>query len=257
MDNFVSMNIAVRPNNSDNAHIPSVKALLTDTANHLNHFLRNPFSGVIEVQIASNDPKAPITLNRYLRHEPIKVLLSASDAYWCQYVFQFAHEFCHVLTNHYEQLLGNPNAWLHETICEIASIFVLQRMARQWCNSPSISGQHGYARQFQIYADDRLGRQEIKLPSGMDLPGWLKSREKELRSTDVTDDHQRLNQSLVAYILLPIFEKSPEGWNAITKFPTSTGELPEYISDWYLSVDHDDKNFVAILSDALGHKVVN
>ncbi len=257
MRNRAPMNISVRPSNSDNIHIPSIKALLTDTANHLNQFLRNPFSGVIEVQIASNEPKAPITLNRDYGLGQSKVLLSARDKYWCQYVFQFAHEFCHVLTDYYERLLANPNAWLHETICEIASIFALQRMAHQWCNNPTIPGQHGYAEQFQIYADDRLGRREVKLPTGMDLHGWLKSREKELRSADVTDDNQRLNQSLIAYILLPIFEKNPEGWNAITKFPTSTGELPEYLSDWHLSVDSDDKNFVAILSDALGHKVGN
>ena len=251
------MNISVRPSNADDNRIPSIEALLKDTADHLNKYLRIPFSGVVEVRIASNEPKAPITLNRNRRDEPIRVLLNAHDQYWCQFVFQFAHEFCHVLTDHYEQLLGNPNAWLHETVGEIASIFALQRMARQWYTNPTIAGQHDYAKHFQIYADERLGRQEVKLPIGMELPSWLQSREKELRSSDVADDHQRVNQSLIAYILLPIFEGAPEGWNAITKFPTSTGTLSEYLSDWHSSVDADDKNFVANVSDALGYRVGN
>ena len=251
------MNISVRPSSADDNRIPLIEALLKDTADHLDKYLRIPFRGVIEVQSASNEPKAPITLNRNCRDEPIRVLLSAHDQYWCQFVFQFAHEFCHVLTDYYERLLGNPNAWLHETFCEIASIFALQRMARQWCTNPTIPGRHDYARHFQIYADERLGRQEVKLPIGMELPSWLKSREKELRSSYVADDHQRVNQSLVAYILLPIFEGDPEGWNAITKFPTSTGKLSEYLSDWHSSVDADDKNFVAIVSDTLGYRVGN
>ena len=251
------MNISVRPSSADDNRIPSIEALLKDTADHLNQYLRTPFSGVIEVRIASNEPKAPITLNRNRRDEPIRVLLSAHDQFWCKFVFQFAHEFCHVLTKHYEQLLGNPNAWLHETVGEIASIFALQRMARQWCTNPTIADQHDYAKHFQIYADERLGRQEVKLPIGMELPSWLQSRAKELRSSDVADDHQRVNQSLIAYILLPIFEGAPEGWNAITKFPTSTGELSDYLSDWHSSVDADDKNFVASVSDALGYRVGN
>ena len=251
------MNISVRPSSADDNYIPSIEALLKDTASHLNKYLRTPFNGAIEVRIASNEPKAPITLNRNCRDDPIRVLLSAHDPYWCQLVFQFAHEFCHVLTNYYGKLLGNPNAWLHEAVCEIASIFVLQRMARQWCTNPTIPGRHDYAKQFHIYANERLGRQETTLPIGMDLPRWLKSREQELRSSDVADDHQRVNQSLTAYILLPIFEEDPEGWNAITKFPTSTGALSEYLSDWHSSVDADDKNFVAIVSDVLGYRVGN
>ena len=251
------MNISVRPSNGNDNRIPSIEVLLKDTADHLNKYLRLPFSGLIEVKIASNEPKAPITLNRNYPDEPITVLLSAHDQYWCQFVFQFAHEFCHVATDYYEQLLGNPNAWLHETVCEIASIFALQRMARQWCTNPTFSGQHDYAKHFQIYADEILGRQEVQLPIGMDLPSWLKSRESELRSSDVADDHQRVNQSLIAYILLPIFEGDPEGWNAITMFPTSTGNLSEYLSDWHSSVDTDDKKFVATVSDTLGYRVGN
>jgi hypothetical protein len=220
----------------------------------MNKYLRRPFEGVIEVQIASNHPKAPITLSRLDSNDPIKVLLSACESFWGQYVFQFAHEFCHILTSHYEQLLGNPNGRLQEAICETASIFALQCMARQWRQNPSIPGQHSYAKQFQIYADDRLGQDEAKLPAGMDLSGWLISHEEELRTSDVTEDHQRVNQSLIAYVLLPAFEKNPEGWNAITKLPTTTRRLPEYLSEWHSSVDADDKDFVATVSDILGHK---
>ena len=248
------MHISVQPSNSGGAHMPSIEALLRDTAIHLNKYLRRPFEGVIEVQIASNHPKAPITLSRLDSNDPIKVLLSACESFWGQYVFQFAHEFCHILTSHYEQLLGNPNGWLQEAICETASIFALQCMARQWRQNPSIPGQHSYAKQFQIYADDRLGQDEAKLPAGMDLSGWLISHEEELRTSDVTEDHQRVNQSLIAYVLLPAFEKNPEGWNAITKLPTTTRRLPEYLSEWHSSVDADDKDFVATVSDILGHK---
>ena len=229
--------------------------LLEDVVGHLNKYLRVPFSGLIEVEIASNEPKAPITINRNHRDEPIRVLLSARDQYWCQFVFQFAHEFCHVLTNYYEEFLNNPNLWLHETVCEIASIFVLRQMERQWRTNPTSMGQQWYASAFQNYANERLARPDVQLPSGVDLPGWLKSHENELRISDVSNDRQRVNQSLIAYNLLPLFEENPKGWNAITTFPTSNGELSEYLRDWYSFVNDDYKKFVSKVSDALGCKV--
>ena len=70
------MNISVGPSSADDNYIPSIEALLKDTASHLNKYLSTPFNGTIEVRIAPNEPKAPITLNRNCRDDPIRVLLS-------------------------------------------------------------------------------------------------------------------------------------------------------------------------------------
>ena len=234
-----------------------IRALLTDTANHLNQFLRDPFIGTIPVQGASPHPKAPITLNLNSRHDPIRIHLKVKGTRWNQYVFQFAHEFCHVLTDHYESLLGNPNSWLHETMCEIASIFCLRRMAGQWLHCPSIPGTETYAKKFSKYSDNRLSTPEAHLPPGVTLPNWILSHQKELRTENVAQDDQRVNQALIAYILLPIFENHTQGWNTITKFPTSSTDLASYLQEWHSLVDPNDRAFIVNLSEVLGYKLHN
>ena len=130
-------------------------------------------------------------------------------------------------------------------------------MAQQWLNDSSVHYQTTYAKHFEGYAEGRLRRQEVEIPPGMELPGWLRSHEEELRTSDVTVDEQRVNQSLIAYALLPIFEADPTGWNAIARFPVSVGRLADYLKDWHSSVDSEDKDFVATVSNTLGHKVNN
>ena len=68
-----------------------------------------------------------------------------------QYAYQFAHEFCHVLSG-YEGLEGNPNNWFHETICELASVFTLRRMAERWPTHPPYPNWAGYSKHLLEYA---------------------------------------------------------------------------------------------------------
>ena len=71
----------------------------------------------------------------------------------------------------------------------------------------------------------------------------------------VAEQEQRNNQALVAYQLLPLFEKTPSGWNAIRKLPNSSAKLADYLVGWYSAVDPDDKIFVAEISKAFGYTV--
>ena len=138
---------------------------------------------------------------------------------WSQFAYQFSHEFCHVLSN-YENLKANPNNWFHEAICELASVFTLRRMAERWRTHPPYPNWADYvAAKLRDYSEKTLSRQEVQLPEGVTLQSWLSSQEESLRK----GEYQREKNDLVAYALLPIFENTPEGWNAIRNFPTSSG----------------------------------
>ena len=45
------------------------------------------------------------------------------------------------------------------------------------------------------------------------------------------------------------------GWNSIRKFPSSSGELKCYLSDWASAADPDDVPFVVRLANMLGHTI--
>ena len=227
-----------------------IEKLLSDTASHINGLLRTPWAGEVHVKPAPpSDPK-PRTLFRYSETGPIVIQLTSQDRRWAQYAYQFAHEFCHVLSG-YEDLKDNPNNWFHETICELASVFTLRRMAERWATHPPYPNWTGYSEHLLEYAAERQKREEVRLPMGTTLPDWLSSHESGLRK----DQYQRDKNDLVAYALLPVFEELPAGWNAIRKFPSSSGELHFYLSDWALAADPGDVPLVVRLADMLGHTI--
>ena len=240
------MQISVLQCDWGDAELCDIKALLRDAASHLNRVLRTPFTGVINVNTASADDDTPRTLFRSAPGEPFVIQLTTRNRRWNQFAFQFTHEFCHVLSD-YERLKDNPNNWFHESICELASVFSLRRMAERWPTDPPFPHWSDYAHLLKEYADKRLARENVKLPVGMSLHEWLASNEEVLRR----DPYQRDKNELVAYALLPTFESCPLGWNAIARFPSSSSAIVDYLSEWQSSVEAGDRPFVANLSSVL------
>ena len=232
------------------ARAADIEKLLSDAASHINGLLRTPWSREVHVRSAPPGDPTPRTLLRFLKTDPIVIQLNCKDRRWAQCAYQFAHEFCHVLSG-YEDLEDNPNNWFHETICELASVFTLRRMAERWPTHPPYSNWADYSKHLLEYAAARQKREEAQLPIGTTLPVWLSFHESGLRKAR----YQRGKNDLVAYALLPVFEEFPAGWNAIRKFPSSSGELKCYLSDWASAADPDDVPFVVRLADMLGHTI--
>ena len=230
------------------ARAADIEKLLSDVASQINGLLRTPWAGEIHVKPAPSHDPTPRTLLPIT--DPIVIQLTCKNRRWAQYAYQFAHEFCHVLSG-YEDLEGNPNNWFHETVCELASMFTLRRMAERWPTHPPYQNWADYSKHLLEYAVERQKREEVQLPIDTTLPDWLSSHESGLRK----NPYQRDKNDLVAYALLPVFEELPAGWNAIRKFPSSSGELKCYLSDWALAADPDDVPFVVRLADMLEHTI--
>ena len=145
----------------------------------------------------------------------------------------------------YERLKNNPNNWFHEALCELASVFTLRRMAERWPTFPPYPNWASYAESLASYARKRLSRKEHQLPADMTLSAWLFSEESNLRKDAV----QRDKNAIVAYALLPLFEKEPYGWNAVRNLPATKGSLAQYLADWYGRADAAEKPFVRNVLD--------
>lgn len=229
-----------------------IAILLQDTAFHINQLLRSPFDEKIKVMPSQVDH--PKVLYRESLEDPYTIWISARDNYWCKFAYQFAHEFCHVLSD-YENLKENPNNWFHEALCELSSMFAIRRMAVRWLIYPAFPDRRDYAASLREYGQNLLNNQDAQLPANMSLQNWLSLHESELRQIPVNQKEQRDSQALVASHLLPIFEKTPKGWNAIRKLPNSKGVLADYLVAWYSVVDPEDKDFVGRLSGVLGYTI--
>lgn len=233
------MRIKVAQGDWGDTRIGDLEVLLTDVASHILRLLREPPIESIVVAPTSSRNDDPITLYRASPKSPFWILLQARDKYWAKYVFQFSHELCHVLSD-YERLRDSPNNWFHETICELASVFTLRRMAERWPSCPPFPNWAGYAGPLASYAQERLSRKEHQLPAGMTLSAFLLAEEETLRKNRYLRD----KNAVVAYSLLPIFESESAGWNALRKLPNSHTMFKDYLREWHSQVDTVDKPVV-------------
>ena len=224
-----------------------VRTLLIDVASHLTAPLREALACSVFVVPATDADFVPRIRYRTSPREPFMIQLTARNRRWSQYAYQFSHELCHLLCDYERIGDDNPNCWFHEALCELASVFVLRRMAERWPTNPPYLNWAGYAGALAHQAFEEMTREERQLPAGAVLPEWITSEEEVLR----TDPYQRDYNAIVAYALLPVFEACPEGWNSVLHLPTSTGCLRDYIQDWRAAVSDIDRPFVERILQAL------
>ena len=254
------LSMCVAPNGWGDASVINIRSLLQNTASHINDHLRDPVTASISVRRSDN---GPITLIHESTPAIHKVALSARDTFWCQYAYQFAHEFCHVMINPMTERRG-PNAWVEETLCELASVFVLRRMAEEWKSQPPRGHYSEFAPSLAKYAQKYLNDPQRSLPAVSDLSEWISENEPALRrgpnfaTMEQWDARQRNRMAVVAYALLPLFEQQPaSAWNAVKRLPVgndATLNMPtsDYLQYWRSVVDERDIATVELVMRSLG-----
>lgn len=176
------------------------------------------------------------------------IQLDTGGSYWSQYAYQFAHEFCHVLCNYTGD--EKSNKWLEESICEVASLFALRGMAATWAKTPPYPNWRDFAPNHRKYADDRLA--SSKLPPETTFVEWFRQNEAAMRK----DACIREKNNVVAAALLPLFEKQPEHWEAVTWLNAQPSRAPrtlaEHLTAWRSSCPPKHRPFVAELARVFG-----
>lgn len=166
------------------------------------------------------------------------VQLTARDDRWFQYVYQFAHELCHVLSNfdNKEGLAGEKvdesNQWFEESLCETASLFTLQRLAVVWETNPPTRNWSGYGKLFSAYAVRLIDEPHRHLAAGQSFRDWFSENKAALSGSP----YQREKNELVAANLLPLFAAHPELWQSIAYLNPSKASagkpFAQYLADW-------------------------
>lgn len=182
----------------------------------------------LEPMVVIRGRNGPITHFQRNSMREIVVQLDTSDFYWCQYAYQMAHEFCHVLCGFDDDWKGN--LWFEESLCETASLFVLRRMAESWAKQPPYESWRSFAPKFREYADDIMDRR-VSVPDSK-LPAFYQRHGKELAQNPVD---RELNGT-ISLNLLRLLEASPHFWEAVTWLnskPSPPGEtFRDYLLKW-------------------------
>ncbi len=171
----------------------------------------------------------------------IVLKLDTQDYLWCQYVYQFAHEFTHILCG-FDDDAWKRNNWFEETICEVAALFVLRRLTDFWADVPPYPNWRSYAPEFRRYAQ---GVMDSRSQVG---EGHLGDFYRKHRRTLERTPRDRALNGAMALPLLTLLEGSPASWEAVAwlnSTPSPEGEsFAAYLEKWRLAVPARHRGFV-------------
>ena len=162
----------------------------------------------------SHSTQAPVALYERGPGGEIRIELTASGADAGPYVYEFAHEFCHVLSNyerHPHHDVTRNHQWFEEALCEVASLYTLKTLAQAWQTKAPNAELAAAAPQLRQIAERFEQESHRKLPAGTTLASWYRESGEQL----ARGAYQRGSNEVVANLLLPLFEENPELWEAI------------------------------------------
>lgn len=134
------------------------------------------------------------------------IFLSVKDNHWCQWVYQFSHEYCHHLINGTLSGEWSDLMWFEETICELSSLYNLNRMIG-FCMANNMQG---YASSVDDYLNKLLTKNRSTYCLSAD-GGWYKQYEDSLK----VQQYQRNLYNSIAAIMYPLFMENPGLWKII------------------------------------------
>ena len=202
--------------------------------------------------VVTHTDKNPVALYKRGKNGEYQVRLHSSDENWHLYAYEFAHEFCHILSNYEENATPGSsryNQWFEEALCETASLFALKSLALAWKNSPPAPELSAESEKLERFFDLLITEGHRELPPHTPLAIWLASNEEQLRG----NPYQRQKNELIAKLLLPLFERDPTNWSTLTYLNLDSGDagnsLRDYLRNWYQNAPVEHKAFIA---DVLG-----
>lgn len=223
----------------------AIEAVLYSVADELMSRLPQKLSVPI---VVTHTDDAPVALYDRGPGGEYRIQLHATGENWHLYVYEFAHELCHILSN-YEENVGpqtvKHNQWFEETLCETASLFTLKKLAATWENAPPEPKWSEEAKKLRRFFDHLVSEGHRQLPSDTPLFRWLRDNEQRLRD----DPYRRNENEVVANLLLPLFQENPQNWAALNYLNLDPSDarnsLGDYLHHWYQNAPTEHKGFIA------------
>ena len=243
--------IRVQPGGWGDAGVADIQKLLLSAGSELwKHF---PGRRLRPISVRHSD-SGPIVLFQSGPAGEYILKLDVEGRHWAQFAYQFSHELCHILAN-YEKKTSPRNKWFEESLCEMASMFVLRRMAVTWRTSPPYPNWKSFAPALRKYADDLQAKKEHRLPAGTTLAKWYRQNEQSMRKEPCL----RAKNKIVAGELLGLFEKSPESWAAVGYLNMEklddSDSFKSYLESWHRRCPAKHKKFVRRIGDLFGVEI--
>jgi len=178
------------------------------------------------------------------------VRISEMQTRWDQYAYQFAHEFCHIFSEHELVPLGSRFGWWEEAICELSSIWCLNEMAREWSVNAPYSNWNSYSTSLKKYAENDLAN-TTAFTDSESFRNWLEPRLAMMHKKR----YMRKSNKVVSKQLLPVVNLNPDKfWRAVTEMNAIAfidASFVEYLGSWQGS--SSEQSTVKKITEKLGY----
>ncbi len=242
---FGDIDITVTPSaNWGNITTPQIEKLCVNITSHFEEHIRANQKIDANIRVYYDDNGPFVTHAGGNNHN---VAISCKADFLNQFTYQFSHELMHILQDYNTVTNHNPNLWFHESLCMLASVWVLKEMGETWKRSPPYPNWRNYAEFHTTYAENAIVKSNLTIPAQR----WLTENEDTLRGSFSNFTHHLLVAEL-SYEFLPIFEETPEAWNAVLQIPAATSNFNQYIRYWYNNVHIDDQKHVEQIANLVG-----
>jgi hypothetical protein len=236
LENYNPLKIEIIEGYWDDAKIEDIRFLLQNVARQILQYFDEPVSARIFVECHPSR-QTPEVNCRYSTGEHFISLTIQDYSYWS---YAFAHELCHVLSG-YENLHCLQNKWFHETICELASIFVMKQMAK----GQPVSNWQNFSAKFSNYAEWLVSRSDFQLQKNTTLSDWFKTNEQNLQAAP----YQRDKNGIIALRLLPLIESNPKYWQNVSFIPDSKESFEMFLGEWHDNCPEEQRVFVTQIAE--------
>lgn len=167
----------------------------------------------------------PITLYQRTPRGEINIRLNINGRYYAQAIYQFAHEYAHVLANF--EPTKHENQWLEETLCETASLYALMHLSKEWRENAPSDTHKNYRLKLINYANKITNTRESLHPKSG--PQFYEKHRNNLRKNATN----RALNGAIANLILPYLIKEPKHWGALQTIPrTPNLTLSEHLTEW-------------------------
>jgi hypothetical protein len=180
----------------------------------------------------------------------IVVSLATQDRNWCQYVYQFSHELCHIATNYGSPQRSPEFGWLDEVICELASWTALRTLSNQWKVHPPFPNWKDYSSSIRKYRGETIDSYK-KVADPKPLKQWFQSELPSLRANSI----QREKNAKIGLAIMSYFYERGPGWSAAAKlntWPVFPGTSVEsFFADWMGATRESEPVLQGILKELI------
>ena len=137
-----------------------------------------------------------------------KIALNISGVNYNQIAFQFSQELCRIYCD------PRMRSWFIQLLSHVFALYVLDFLGKKWKKDPPNKSLNDYWYNFDSYKSNLLNAafSKVDIVKYQVANEWVQYQVNKLRKKDKVNRGKLL---IVAYELLPIFKKYPEGWKLL------------------------------------------